>query len=625
MTTTFEPMPAWEARYRVPVHTFPRWNPASPDRIVVASTIDGSYQAHTWDPATGALHRLSSDRVGVTDAITTPDGEWVAWHQDVSGSESGHWVTVPFGGGASAPEPLFPGLPKGWNDGIVLRRDRSVIGVSDAQGFAIWVVEGRGEPRLLSRHRELVQLGGSSVLTAGGEATLSADDRLLVIEHAEHGDVMHTALRVIDVVSGETVADLQDVGQELVAFVWSPVPGDDRLAIGTERTGERAPAIWHVRTGEVQMLDTGLDGYVEAADWWPDGSALLLVQLVQGRDRLIRYEVASGAVEVLDTAPGAIHGARVRPDGAVWYRHQSGEVPARLLQVGRAEPLLAPPPGPAGRPFQDWSFPNPHGDRVHGFYILPEGSAPHPVLMHVHGGPTSVDLDRWSPEMQALVDAGFLVAMVNYRGSMAFGREWRDFLIGNIGWPEIEDINAGLDDLVARGLADPSRAVIAGWSWGGYLTNLMHGMHPDRYIAGVAGVPVGDYADGYDELSPMLQAYDRALLGGTPAEVPELMRERSPISYVDHVKAPILSLIGRNDSRCPYRQAMRFVDRLTANGVPTETYIYDTGHASFDIDERVRQRAVVLDFLARYVPGIKRLEGVDRWVSGALAAAASGR
>jgi dipeptidyl aminopeptidase/acylaminoacyl peptidase len=572
---------------------------------------------------------MSAEPVGVTDAITTPDGEWVAWHQDVSGDESGRWVTVPFRGGAGeaggsggTPEPLFPGLPKGWDGGIVLRSTRSVIGLSDADGFALWVAEAGAEPRLLYSHPELIQLGGASMLTAGGESALSADDRLLVIEHSENGDVLHTQLRVIDVVTGETVADLHDPGEELVAFVWSPVAGDDRLAIGTERTGERAPAIWHVRTGEVEVLETGLDGFVEAADWWPDASALLLVQLVEGRDRLIRYEIASGRTEVLATASGTIHGARVRPDGAVWYRHQSGEEPARLMQVGRAEPLLAPPPGPRGRPFQDWSFRNPHGDRVHGFYILPEGPAPHPVLMHIHGGPTSVDLDRWSPEIQALVDAGFLVAMVNYRGSMAFGREWRDFLIGNIGWPELEDINAGLDDLVARGLVDPARAVIAGWSWGGYLTNLMHGMHPDRFVAGVAGVPVGDYADGYEELSPLLQAYDRALLGGTPAEVPQLMRERSPIEYVDRVKAPILSLIGRNDSRCPYRQAMKFVDRLVANGVPAETYIYDTGHSSFDIDERVRQRAVVLDFLARHVPGIKRLDGVDRWVAGALAASA---
>jgi dipeptidyl aminopeptidase/acylaminoacyl peptidase len=226
--------------------------------------------------------------------------------------------------------------------------------------------------------------------------------------------------------------------------------------------------------------------------------------------------------------------------------------------------------------------------------------------MLVHGGPTWVDMDRWAPDVQAYADAGFLVAMVNYRGSIGYGREWRDTLIGNIGFPEVEDVLAGHDDLVRRGLSDPARSVIAGWSWGGYITLLMHGTHPDRFVAGIAGVPVGDYAAGYEDMSPLLQAYDRALLGGAPADVPDLMRERSPIGYVDNVRAPLLVLAGNHDSRCPIRQVLIYTDRLKARGHPHEQYIYDTGHSSFDIAERIRQRGLVLDFLARTVPGIER-------------------
>jgi len=619
--TTARTLPAWEARFRVPLHSFPHWSPSAPDRLVITSSESGSYQAHAWDPETGERRLLSDEAVGVTYAMPTADGEWVTWFRDTSGDESGAWVVVPRTGGTA--EPLFEGLPKGWSEGLVLRRGRSVLGLSDADGCAIWVVDEGQAPRLLVRSTELFQLGGGMMLAEGGESTLSADDRLLVVEHGEHGDLLHTALRVYDVDTGEVVADLQDDGMELVAFAWSPVPGDDRLAIGHERDGERAPAIWHVRTGEVQRVETGLQGFVEAVDWWPDASALLLVQLLDGRDNLYRYELPSGTLTALPTERGQITGARVRPDGEVWYRHQSGETPSRLLAVGRAEPLLAPSSAPAGRPFEDWRFKNPHGQTVQGFLVRPAGEGPWPTVMHIHGGPTSVDVDRWSPEIQAYVDAGFLVAMVNYRGSIAFGRAWRDTLIGNIGWPEIEDILAGHDDLIARGLADPDRSVIGGWSWGGYLTNLMHGMHPERFIAGVAGVPVGDYADGYEQLSPILQAYDRALLGGTPAEVPQLMAERSPISYVDNVTAPMLFLIGRNDSRCPLRQAMKFVDRLAARGVPHQTYIYETGHSSFDVDERVRQRAIVLDFLQRHVPGIEPLPGVTELAESALGVAAA--
>jgi dipeptidyl aminopeptidase/acylaminoacyl peptidase len=215
--------------------------------------------------------------------------------------------------------------------------------------------------------------------------------------------------------------------------------------------------------------------------------------------------------------------------------------------------------------------------------------------MFVHGGPTWLDLDRWQPEVQAYVDAGFAVGLVNYRGSMGYGREWRDALIGDIGGPELEDVNAGLRDLVDRGIADPARAVIAGYSWGGYVTLLELGKHPDLY------------EDGYDDFSPLLQEYARAFLGGhQPKDVPELMRERNPINFADHVSVPVLFLIGRNDSRCPYRQAMAYVEKLAAREHPHEVYVYETGHSSFDVDERVRQVRTILDFLARHVPGVTR-------------------
>ena len=226
--------------------------------------------------------------------------------------------------------------------------------------------------------------------------------------------------------------------------------------------------------------------------------------------------------------------------------------------------------------------------------------------MFVHGGPTWLDFDRWQPEVQAYVDAGFAVGMVNYRGSIGYGREWRDTLIGDIGGPELEDVNAGLQDLVDRGIADPERAVVGGHSWGGYVTLLEVGKHPELWVAGIAGVPVGDYEDGYEELSPLLQAYDRALLGGkTPSEVPELMRDRNAINFADNVTAPVLFIIGRNDSRCPYRQAMRYVEKLAERDHPHQVYVFETGHGSFDVDERVRQVSTVLDFLARNVPGIR--------------------
>jgi dipeptidyl aminopeptidase/acylaminoacyl peptidase len=80
------------------------------------------------------------------------------------------------------------------------------------------------------------------------------------------------------------------------------------------------------------------------------------------------------------------------------------------------------------------------------------------------------------------------------------------------------------------------------------------------------------------------------------------MRERNPIHLADNVRAPVLFIIGQNDSRCPFRQAMLYVDRLSARDHPHEVYVFPTGHSSFDVDERVRQQRTILEFLRRHVP-----------------------
>jgi dipeptidyl aminopeptidase/acylaminoacyl peptidase len=405
------------------------------------------------------------------------------------------------------------------------------------------------------------------------------------------------------------VGEQSDQGLALAAKCWSPVPGEQVLVIEHEREGELRPALWNVETRERHDLELELTGDITAEGWWPDGSALLLKRLHEGRDQLLRYELQTGEQREIATEPGVISDARVRPDGRVWFLHEQGGRQRVIRDDGGAEPLKLGDREPAeGRPYESWHFTNPHGDRVHGFYVTPDDSGgPFPVLMFVHGGPTWLDSDRWQPEVQAYVDAGFAVGMVNYRGSTGYGREWRDTLIGNIGGPELEDVNAGLQDLVERGIADAERAVIAGYSWGGYVTLLELGKHPDLWRCGIAGVPVGDYEAGYEDLSPLLQAYDRALLGGEPRDVPELMRDRNPINFVDDVRAPVLFLIGRNDSRCPYRQAMVYVERLAARNHPHEAYVFATGHSPFDTDERVRQVRKTLAFLEQHVPGVRAI------------------
>jgi dipeptidyl aminopeptidase/acylaminoacyl peptidase len=333
------------------------------------------------------------------------------------------------------------------------------------------------------------------------------------------------------------------------------------------------------------------------AEWYPDASALLLAHDHGGRRELFRYDLATARLHPLDAPRGSVTQAAVRPDGHLWYQHSSAATPPRLLEDGRT---LLEPPGPPPPPGLA-AYEDVRAGEVHGFLARPPGAGPHPLLVWVHGGPTAHDRDAWSPVVQAWVDHGFAVALVNYRGSTGYGRAWRDALEGNPGLTEIVDVRAVRDHLVAAGVADPARVVLGGGSWGGYLTLLGLGLQPDAWCAGLALVPVADYVAAFEDEMEPLKAFDRSLFGGTPAERPEFYRDRSPITYVERVRAPVFVTAGRNDPRCPIRQIENYLARLRELGLPHEHYEFGAGHSSMVVEERVRQLERQVDFVHRHL------------------------
>jgi dipeptidyl aminopeptidase/acylaminoacyl peptidase len=586
--------PRWKQRYRAPSLTLPRWAVDRPDRLVYASNLSGSWQVHAWDRAAGRHRQVSEHPTGVVAGTVTPDGAQVVWFEDSKGDEVGRWLQQPFGGGETTP--LLADVEPAWTAGLALGpKGRVAVGLAGRDGFSVRVGELGGSSAEVYRHGEMVELGD-----------LSRDGRLLVVHHAEHGDNLHPALRAFDAEAMKPLGDLWDgEGYGLFAAGFSPVAGDGRLALLHERAGRLRPAVWDPDTGERVDLDVDLPGEVEVADWWPDASALLLVHTHLGRNELYRLDLASGTTERLDHPAGSIVRAGVRPDGQVWYRWSSGAAPPQVRAVGQDDAVLRPPGAraPAGVAYESWTFRNPGGDQVHGFLAAPPGAGPHPTLMLVHGGPHHHDADGWDPEVQAFVDHGYLVALVNYRGSTGYGKRWQDALEGDPGRPEIEDVTAGRDDLVARGLADPDQVAISGASWGGYVTLQTIGTRPEGWRAAMAVVPVADYLAAYADESEALQAFDRSLFGGGPDERPELFVERSPITYAHRVEAPVLLMVGDNDTRCPLQQVLNYADRLAALGKPFELDRFDAGHGALVVEERIRQAGVLLRFAARHVSG----------------------
>ena len=145
--------------------------------------------------------------------------------------------------------PFLQGTPQGWNQGFAQAPGVVVAAISDRDGFAVFAAVDGAPAKELVRSTEAVSLGGSE---GGGfnRGALSSDGTLLTLEHAEHGDLIHPALRVIDPRTGAVIAEQLDEGLALKSSCWSPIAGDQRLAIVHERFGEERPAIWDLATGD---------------------------------------------------------------------------------------------------------------------------------------------------------------------------------------------------------------------------------------------------------------------------------------------------------------------------------------------------------------------------------------
>jgi dipeptidyl aminopeptidase/acylaminoacyl peptidase len=591
--------PAWILRFRRPTIEQVVWAPRAPERLAAVSTEGGSWQAWAWDLTTGRRRKVSDRGVGAEEAHIVPDGGGVVWWYDEVGDEHGRWIVSPFEDG-DEPAPLIEGVPDGWTMGVSLVERGVAVGLGTDEDYRVWVALD-GEPaRELYRSTEPAGVGSEWPQGGGG---LSADGSLVCIRHSEHGDIDRQSLRVMDAVTGEAVGEQVDPDMHLEAVAWSPT--GSRLVFTQEMSGIERPSVWDLEAGVRNDLRLEhLTGPVIPAGWTPEGGVLARHDPGGGIQRLIAVDPRSGAVDELVAVGGTIYEAAFRPDGELWYRFDSSVDPPSVRDATGRTVVELPGEGvPAAARSRPISWTNPPGDTIHGFLTTPDGTGPYPTIASIHGGPGWHHTDLWEPALQAFVDEGFAVLQANYRGSTGRGKAFREVLRGNIGFPEGEDVVAGVEHLVARGVADPSALFLEGWSWGGYLTTLLAGLHPERWRAACAGIPVGDYVAAHYECAPALRAWDVATLGGSPMDLPGLYRERNPMTYVDRVRAPMLMIAGEHDSRCPLGQVMVYAHALRARDHEIQVHLYGAGHHATAIEEQIAHTRMTVDFFRRHLAG----------------------
>jgi dipeptidyl aminopeptidase/acylaminoacyl peptidase len=193
-----------------------------------------------------------------------------------------------------------------------------------------------------------------------------------------------------------------------------------------------------------------------------------------------------------------------------------------------------------------------------------------PLVVMVHGGPTGAWTDSFESWGQLLAARGYAVFYPNIRGSTGYGHRFIEMNRGDWGGADFKDVMAGVDYLISRGVADPNRLGIGGWSYGGYMAAWAV-TQTGRFKAAVSGAGMSDLATEFGtEDGP---AYDEWFYG-LPYEKPEGFAKSSPMTYVRNVRTPTLLLHGENDRTDPLAQSQMFYRALKRYGVESEFVVY---------------------------------------------------
>ncbi len=274
----------------------------------------------------------------------------------------------------------------------------------------------------------------------------------------------------------------------------------------------------------------------------------------------------------------------VDPESGQWRRLAGGEQPVAPERCVRPAAMTMP----VG-----------HG-RVQLFFypaLSCQGKAP-PVIIRIHGGPTSAAYPVFDPQTQFWVQHGYAVADVNYRGSSGFGRDYRLALAGRWGELDVADARATVAYLAQQGLVDGERAFIQGRSAGGF-TVLMAMLDSDRFRAGASLFGVSDPT----RLRSMTHRFESGYLDwllGDPLTHAERWRERTPVNHGHRIQRPMIFFQGGQDKVVVPEQTEAMVAALEANGQPVSYHFFpEEGHGF----RRAERQAFLLQALLEFYDG----------------------
>jgi len=358
---------------------------------------------------------------------------------------------------------------------------------------------------------------------------------------------------------------------------------------------------------------------IRGSEFSPDGKQITFCANVDGNEDIYLYDLATGKSTALPipkgvNEPAGGHSAFTKDGSRLLYYHNGPTAPGDLwvytLATGKSqqithslvagvrsedmvEPYLVHYPSRDGK----WT--------ISAFLYVPFNMArngQNAAIVYIHGGPTSQTLNSFNRFVQYAVNQGYMVLAPNYRGSTGYGKEFQQANLFDMGGGDLQDVLAGVDWIRQTGHLDPKKIAVMGGSYGGYLSMMAVTKAPELWAAGVPIVPFVNWFTEIENEDPVLQQSDLATMGD-PVKNKALYEERSPINYIDQIKAPLILLAGGHDPRCPKEETQQVVDAIKKRGGTVDYKIYENeGHGFARVENQIDAYQRVADFLLAHVP-----------------------
>jgi dipeptidyl aminopeptidase/acylaminoacyl peptidase len=377
------------------------------------------------------------------------------------------------------------------------------------------------------------------------------------------------------------------------------------------------PVVGVLYPGKIKWL-THDKWEIRGGNFSPDGKHITFSANVDGNEAIYLYDLATGKSTALPIPQGVNQSAggrsAFRADGSsllyshtgpaapgdLWVYHlgngKSQQVTHSLVAGVRSEDMVEPYlvhyPSRDGR----WT--------ISAFLYVPFNMArngQNAAIVYLHGGPASQSMNSFNRFVQYAANQGYMVLAPNYRGSTGYGKQFQQANRFDMGGGDLQDVLAGVDWIKQTGHLDPKKIAVMGGSYGGYLSLMAVTQAPEVWAAGVPIVPFVNWFTEIQNEDPMLQQSDLATMGD-PVTNKALYEQRSPINFMDQVKAPLLLLAGGHDPRCPKSETQQVVEAIKKRGGTVDYKIYDNeGHGFARVENQIDAYRRIADFLLAHV------------------------